>query len=104
MLIKRRYSNYLIIFFPKNVNFIKEFDRVDETAEWLRDQWAGLFADFLSKKAEQGNLKKLTTEFSELQEIISSLRTYTETILRTLEPDTPKKLILDQEKIGGQKN
>ena len=64
-------------------NYIKPFENFEDITIWLKDQWAGMFADFLSKKTTDINIKTLQQQIAELSEISQSLKTYNEAILKS---------------------
>jgi hypothetical protein len=74
-------------------NFIKDFENFEDISTWLRDQWAGLFADSLSKRSSDATLRGLAAQISELSQLSSSLKTYSESIIRKIEPDQSEKII-----------
>lgn len=78
-------------------NFIRGFERFDDIAHWLREQWAGLFADFLSKRSGDTTLRDLAAKVSEMGQITSALKEYSELLLRKLQPDQSEGIIGEQE-------
>jgi len=66
---------------PRN-NPIQPFERLDDIEIWLKEQWSGLFRDLLNKKSQQNQIRTLTTEVTELQEINKTLKIYLEEILK----------------------
>jgi len=79
-------------------NFVKEFECIDDITSWLRDQWAGLFAEFLARKKAETTLKDLATQISSLGEVSNVLKSYTESIMRKVQPDDFEQIIKGQEK------
>lgn len=79
-------------------NCVKEFECIDDITGWLRDQWAGLFADFLSRKKAETTLKDLATQITSLGEVSNVLKSYTESIMRKVQPDDFEQIIKGQEK------
>lgn len=75
------------IYSLKEGNFIQGFDGFDDIANWLRSQWAGLMADFLSKQPDHLELLKINNSVQELSSITTSLKAYTEAILNNANPD-----------------
>lgn len=65
-------------------NFIKAFENFEDITSWLKDQWAGMFADFMSKKTNDINIKTLQQQISELNEVSQSLKTYNEILLKSI--------------------
>lgn len=83
----------------KRNNFVRGFDNFDDIASWLRDQWAGLFADFLARNSQETSLRTLTSQIADLSGISSALKEYTESILRSVVPDMSVNIISKQDKI-----
>lgn len=64
-----------------NNNPIFSFEKYNEIESWLREQWAGLFKDFLNRR---GNIKKfdsLQQQIKHLETLNSTLKTYLETMM-----------------------
>lgn len=68
-------------------NLIREFEKIDDITSWLQDQWAGLFAEFLSKKSAQTTLRNLSSQVDELRQLSDVLKSYNESIIKAVEPD-----------------
>jgi len=83
---------------PAN-NFVREFDKFTDIANWLRDQWSGLFADFLSRKNSEIALKDLSSQVTQLSEVTAAMKHYTETIMKKLEPEQFNEIIKEQERL-----
>jgi hypothetical protein len=81
---------------PRN-NPIQSFEKFDDIEIWLKEQWSGLFRDLLNKKSSQNQIRTLTTEVSELQEINKTLKTYLEEILKNSNPHS-KEVIEKEDK------
>lgn len=79
-------------------NLTKEFEKFDEISSWLTDQWAGLFADFLSKRSSETSLKNLSSQVEELKQLSGVLKSYNESIIRKLEPEESTKIITNSDK------
>jgi len=82
---------------PRN-NPIKSFDKFDEIENWLKDQWAGLFKDLITRKVNQNQIRNLTSEISELQDINKTLKNYLEEILRSNKDLNSEQVIEKEEK------
>lgn len=67
----------------RNNNYVKGFENFDDITTWLKEQWAGIFADFLSKKSTDINIKNLQQQIVELKEITGSLKVYNEALLKS---------------------
>ncbi|MFA7832314.1 DUF4062 domain-containing protein [Aeromonas dhakensis] len=78
-------------------NLIKDFEKFDDISSWLTDQWAGLFADFLSKRSSEATLKNLSSQVEELKQLSSVLKSYNESIIRKLEPEASTQIITDSD-------
>jgi len=81
-----------------NNNPIFPFEKYNEIEEWLRDQWAGLFKDFLSK---HGNLKKfesLQKQIQNLENLNDTFKNYLETLLKENTSESTSNLILEENK------
>lgn len=86
-------------------NFVKSFENFDEITSWLKDQWAGMFADFLSKKNIDVNLKNLQQQVSELNEISQSLKTYNEIVLKSIQNVNSEEIIKKEDaKLNSRKS
>ena len=81
------------ILMQRRNNFIKDFEKFDEISSWLKDQWAGLFADFLTKKKNESEIKGLSDRIADLESISNTLKTYAESIIKKVEPDQSTKII-----------
>lgn len=82
---------------PRN-NQIKDFEKFDEISTWLKDQWAGLFADLISKKSHDAKLQDMSSQIHELKQINNTLIKYTESIMEKVEVKDARKIITAQEK------
>ncbi len=81
---------------PRN-NPVHPFDNVREIEGWLREQWAGLFRDFLSRESNRVQLEALATQIDDLKSINGTLKSYLETIVRAVSPQDSTKLIEQEE-------
>lgn len=79
-------------------NFVREFEKFDDISNWLRDQWAGLFADFLSRKKNETTLNDLTSQVAQLRSVSTTLKEYTESIMREIKPEDYENIIDTQSK------
>lgn len=75
-------------------NLIREFERFEHITGWLKAQWAGLFADHLTKKKSDAVLKALTAQVQTLNQVVDALKTYSEAIVRKVEPDEEKSNVI----------
>lgn len=79
-------------------NFVRGFERFDDIADWLRDQWAGLFAELLSRKTTEPTLRDLAGQIAELGQINSALKEYTEFLVRKSDPAGSQQIIDSQDR------
>lgn len=86
------------ILIQKRNNYLKDFEKFDDISTWLRDQWAGLFADFLSRKSSEATVKDLSSQINDLKQTSIVLREYTESIFRKLQPEESIQIISSQER------
>lgn len=82
---------------PRN-NPIHSFDKFEQIEDWLKEQWAGAFRELLNRKVQQNQIKTLTTEVGELQEVNKTLKTYLEAVLSGATQDVSTKLIETEKK------
>jgi len=86
-----------IIAQPNN-NFVRGFEVFDDISTWLRDQWAGLFAEYLTKKQADATLKTLASQIGDLSSVAKTLKEYSESMIRKVAPDESEKIISTQRK------
>lgn len=65
-------------------NPMLQFDRHTEIEEWLREQWAGLFRELITRKSEQKQLSSLSEKIEELSSISTSLERYMEAVVSSV--------------------
>lgn len=82
---------------PRN-NPIQTFDKYEQIEDWLRDQWAGLFNDLLSKRSDRNRLKSLSQQVSSLADISDTLKTYLEVVVSKVSEENAAKIIKDEDK------
>jgi hypothetical protein len=78
-------------------NFVKGFENFDDITTWLKEQWAGLFADFLSRKSTDLKIKNLQEQIEELKEISGALKVYNEALLVSTKVKDGTKIIRQEE-------
>lgn len=78
-------------------NFIRGFEKFDDISVWLRDQWAGLFADFLMRTRTESSISDLGEQITDLRQVTSVLKEYSELIIKKIKPDNFEKIISEQE-------
>lgn len=79
-------------------NPVYSFERASDIEGWLRDQWSGLFKEFLSKRSQHQQLVTLAQKVEELGEVNGTLRRYIEAIITKLSPDDSAGLIKEEHK------
>lgn len=72
---------------PRN-NPLKAFERYEDIETWLRDQWAGLFKEFLSRTSSQKQIASLATQVGELAQINQTMKRYLEEVVSKVSPTT----------------
>lgn len=68
----------------KRNNLVREFHRVEDITNWLRDQWSGVFSDLMRNKTQGQRIQELQTQVAELSSIVGSLRSYSEQIIMAM--------------------
>jgi hypothetical protein len=81
------------IYVQRRNNFVRGFSGHEEIIDWLREQWAGLFADSLKKRQGDLKLKNLENQISELSNLVNSLKTYSEEIVKIVNKDKSHAII-----------
>ena len=74
-------------------NFVRGFERFDDISHWLKEQWAGLFADQITKRSAETGQRDLTLRVSELGQITGALKQYSEVILKKVHPEGSQEII-----------
>lgn len=78
---------------PRN-NPIFTFERFSEIEAWLREQWAGLFREYLNRRSQQQQIAALSAQVGELREIGETMRRYLEAIVpKVVDPQEGKALV-----------
>lgn len=65
-----------------NNNPIFAFEKYNEIEEWLREQWAGIFKDFLIKRNNIKKLDSLQKQIKNLEMLNITLKNYLEALLK----------------------
>ncbi|CAF0813023.1 unnamed protein product [Rotaria sordida] len=86
------------IFAQKTGNYIKGFEKFEDISSWLKEQWAGIFAEYLKNNRNKIEIKALSSKINELGSITGALKEYTEAIMRKIQPDDYEKLIDEEDK------
>lgn len=82
---------------PRN-NAIQQFDRYADIESWLKEQWAGLFRELLSRTSSQRQIASLASQVNELAEINKTLKTYLEEVVSKIAPEESAQLIKSETK------
>lgn len=81
---------------PRN-NPVHTFDRFADIESWLRDQWAGLFRELLTRATGQKQIATLTAQVEDLKEINNTLKRYLEALMSGVSKEDSSKLIKKEE-------
>jgi hypothetical protein len=65
---------------PRN-NPVFQFERHTDIVAWLREQWAGLFRDFIARRSERKQLASLADQVAELANVGTTLKRYLENVV-----------------------
>ncbi|MFC3153246.1 DUF4062 domain-containing protein [Litoribrevibacter euphylliae] len=76
-----------VVYAQKRNNLVKEFENVEDITKWLKDQWAGLFTQFLIKKSNDAPIASLEKQLSNLSIVAETLKDYSTSIIRGLSPN-----------------
>lgn len=79
-------------------NLTQGFENLDDITAWLRDQWAGLFAEFLTREAGGTTLATLGKQLEDLSNITGVLKEYSERIIEGVVPTQYDKIVGDAAK------
>lgn len=86
------------IFAQSRNNVVREFGTADDITAWLRDQWAGLLAHFVSRRRDGVSVGQLKAQMDSLSSVVSALKTYSEQIVRNVAKTDPEKIISNVDK------
>lgn len=78
-------------------NYVKGFEKFEDISNWLRDQWSGMFADFLKKNKDRIEIENISAKIDELSAVSNALKEYTEVLLENAVPDKSKGIIEKEE-------
>lgn len=78
--------------------FIQPFESIDDISSYLREQFAGLFADFLLKRKKEIEVKDLEERIIELKEVTETLKQYSESIMKEIKPENYIQIIDSEQK------
>lgn len=86
-----------IISQPRN-NAIYQFDKYADIEIWLKEQWAGLFRELLTRTSSQKQIASLASQVNELAEINKTLKRYLEEVVSKIAPEKSAELIKSETK------
>ena len=86
------------IYSQRRNNYLKDFSKLEDITSWLRDQWSGLFSDLLKEKINVTRFKNLEEHLAEMGQLVATLKTYSEAILRSVNEPGSGEIISTQEK------
>lgn len=72
------------------------FDRYADIENWLREQWAGLFHDMLSRRSSQKQISSIADQVVQLSEANDTMKRYLEQLLIKVLPEKADKFIEDE--------
>lgn len=79
-------------------NIVCEFEKFDDIKNWLKNQWAGLFYEYLTSKKQMSDITSLSEKISDLGDLSDTLKNYLEKILEVSNIKDVKKIIYKEEK------
>lgn len=79
----------------KRNNLTRTFESLSDITLWLKEQWAGLFASYLSKSSEIIKAKQIQDKLESLNEITITLQSYTESLMLGKSKEENETLIHD---------
>lgn len=68
---------------PKN-NIVHPFETAQDIISFLKEQWAGVFRDLLSRQTKKGEYDNVSQKVTELTEIAGTITTYLENVLKNV--------------------
>src|SRR5665647_713998 len=68
---------------PRN-NPIQFYEKPEDISSWLRDQWAGRFADYLKKQRDERLLRTISGQIEKLSNVTETLEKYSDSILKSV--------------------
>ncbi len=81
-----------ILLMLKN-NPILHFDKYFEIECWLKEQWAGLFRELLSRSSDQKQLSSLSAQIDQLSDVNKTLQVYLEQLVSKAMPAESSSII-----------
>jgi hypothetical protein len=82
---------------PRN-NPVHPFDRHIDIENWLREQWAGLFKEMVSRRSQQAQLASLGSQVTELANVNTTMKRYLEVVMSHVsEKKAAEEIIKDED-------
>lgn len=81
-----------------NNNPIFSFEKYNEIEDWLKEQWAGLFKNFLIRQGNSKKLDSLQSQIKHLETLNSTLKIYLETLMLDNNADQKQNIIKQENK------
>ena len=84
---------------PRN-NPVHNFDKYADIESWLKEQWAGLFKEMISRRSAQAQLASLASQVTELANVNSTLKRYLEVVMSQVsEKKTAEEIIENEDQL-----
>lgn len=74
-------------------NIIYEFEKFEDVKNWLKNQWAGLFYEYLTSKKQISEIGSLSERISDLGDVSNTLKNYLEKMLEVSNIKEAEKII-----------
>lgn len=82
----------------KQNNPVKLFSKYSEIEGWLKEQWAGLFREFIHRLSTAQQIQDLSTKIEELGQTTETLKRYLEQVIESVSEKKPAALeVIKQE-------
>jgi hypothetical protein len=82
------------ILLQRRNNALNTFSRYSEIEDWLREQWASLFHEFLKRTSQSEQITSLAAQITQLSELNKTFKTYLENLMSSIiSPEKSKNII-----------
>lgn len=78
--------------------YVQPFEKFDDIASWLKNQWANMFNEYLKQSKTKLEILSINEKIVELDGVVKSLKTYSEAIMEATKVPGYKKLIESENK------
>jgi hypothetical protein len=85
-------------------NPIKEFEKLDDITVWLKDQWAGRFAEMIKEHSDKETLQSMALQLDKLDSVTNALIEYSKKIIAKSYPGDQSIKIIDKVNKDMQEN